>query len=305
MLFNYLSTPNDRREWVEAVRVARDILNQPAFAPFNDGELSPGPAVETDEEILDWVARGRRDRAAPLVHGEDGRSTTCRSTDPASMRVHGARGPPRRRRQRLPLRHQRQHLRAGDDGRREGRRPDPRQHPARPPSRCPTTATATTHRSTHRATAATDHDQARCGHDRNPSHDRPTPTASDAPERRRARRSTDLWKIFGPGADKIIGTPDADLSRAELKAKTGCVAGVKDVSFDVAPGRGLRGDGPVRLRQVDAGALPDPADRADGRHRRDRRRRRRPAPPSRSCATCAATTCRWCSSTSVCCRTGR
>ena len=55
MLFNYLSTAQDRREWVEAVRVARDILNQPAFAPFNDGELSPGPSVETDEEILDWV----------------------------------------------------------------------------------------------------------------------------------------------------------------------------------------------------------------------------------------------------------
>ena len=44
MLFNYLSTPTDRKEWVEAIRVARDILNQPAFAPFNDGELSPGPA---------------------------------------------------------------------------------------------------------------------------------------------------------------------------------------------------------------------------------------------------------------------
>ena len=55
MQFNYLSTPTDRKEWVEAVRVARDILNQPAFAPYNDGELSPGPSVETDEEILDWV----------------------------------------------------------------------------------------------------------------------------------------------------------------------------------------------------------------------------------------------------------
>ena len=43
MQFNYLSTPTDRREWVEAIRVARDILNQPAFAPYNDGELSPGP----------------------------------------------------------------------------------------------------------------------------------------------------------------------------------------------------------------------------------------------------------------------
>jgi choline dehydrogenase len=42
--FNYLSTPADCREWVEAIRVARDILSQPAFGPFNAGELSPGPA---------------------------------------------------------------------------------------------------------------------------------------------------------------------------------------------------------------------------------------------------------------------
>ena len=59
-----------------------------------------------------------------------------------------------------------------------------------------------------------------------------------------------LWKIFGPRADKIIGTPDADLPRAELKKKTGCVAGVKDVSFEVAPGEvfvvmGLSGSGTV------------------------------------------------------------
>src|SRR5947199_2825405 len=50
--FNYLSTPTDRKEWVEAVRVARKILNQPAMAEYNGGEISPGPSVESEEEIL-------------------------------------------------------------------------------------------------------------------------------------------------------------------------------------------------------------------------------------------------------------
>ena len=61
-----------------------------------------------------------------------------------------------------------------------------------------------------------------------------------------------LWKIFGQRADKIIGTPDAELSRADLKTKTGNVVGVKDVSFEVAPGEvfvvmGLSGSGKSTL----------------------------------------------------------
>ncbi|MEJ7162643.1 GMC oxidoreductase, partial [Staphylococcus epidermidis] len=54
-VFNYLSTKEDEREWIEAIKVARNILSQPALKPFDAGEISPGPDVQTDEEIIEWV----------------------------------------------------------------------------------------------------------------------------------------------------------------------------------------------------------------------------------------------------------
>ena len=88
---NYLSTEQDRREWVEAIRLSREILNQPAMAPYNGGEISPGDAVKTDDEILDWVGREGETALHP--------SCTCRMgvddhsvIDPLTMRVHDTQG---------------------------------------------------------------------------------------------------------------------------------------------------------------------------------------------------------------------
>ncbi len=89
--FNYLSTPEDRQEWIEAIGVARHILKQPAFEPYSTGELSPGAEVDGEERILEWV---RRD-AETALHP----SCTCRMgtdelsvVDPLTMRVHGVDG---------------------------------------------------------------------------------------------------------------------------------------------------------------------------------------------------------------------
>ena len=89
--FNYLSTAQDRREWIEAVRVARRLLNQPAMEPYNGGETSPGGAVETDDEIIDWVARDGETALHPSCTarmGVDAESVV----DPTTMRVHGLDG---------------------------------------------------------------------------------------------------------------------------------------------------------------------------------------------------------------------
>jgi len=80
-------------------------------------------------------------------------------------------------------------------------------------------------------------------------------------------RAAGVWKIFGPHADRIVGTPDAELPRAELRKKTGCVAAVRDVSLDVWPGEvfvvmGLSGSGKstlvrtlIRLIEPTAGSI--------------------------------------------------
>jgi choline dehydrogenase len=89
--FNYLSTAQDRREWVEAIRVARDILNQPAMTPFNGGEVSPGPAIETGQQILDWVGRDGETALHPSCTARMGIDSLS-VVDPVTMGVHGLDG---------------------------------------------------------------------------------------------------------------------------------------------------------------------------------------------------------------------
>jgi glycine betaine/proline transport system ATP-binding protein len=65
-------------------------------------------------------------------------------------------------------------------------------------------------------------------------------------------RAEGIWKVFGPHPGKLVGSPDADLPRGELREKTGCVVAVKDVSLEVWQGEvfvvmGLSGSGKSTL----------------------------------------------------------
>ncbi|WP_304841530.1 GMC family oxidoreductase [Hydrogenophaga sp.] len=55
--FNFLSTPKDRQTVVMAVRRAREIIATSPLADTIDQELAPGLQVQSDEDILDFVAK--------------------------------------------------------------------------------------------------------------------------------------------------------------------------------------------------------------------------------------------------------
>jgi choline dehydrogenase len=88
--FNYLATDHDRRELIEAVKLARELAAQPAFDEFRGAELYPGKDVVSDAQILEFV-RG-------VTETDFHPCGTCRmGTDDmaavdAEFRVHGLEG---------------------------------------------------------------------------------------------------------------------------------------------------------------------------------------------------------------------
>jgi choline dehydrogenase len=86
-VFNFLETAQDRALAIDAVRAIRAIVRQAAWDEFRGAEITPGPDVQSDTEILAWLRRAAGTNYHP--------SSTCRmGTDPLSVtdangRVHG------------------------------------------------------------------------------------------------------------------------------------------------------------------------------------------------------------------------
>jgi choline dehydrogenase len=77
LLFNYLQDPQDRQDLRTAVHLTREILAQPALAPFRGEELSPGANIQADAQIDAFVRKGVETCYHPVGTCRMGTGTDC------------------------------------------------------------------------------------------------------------------------------------------------------------------------------------------------------------------------------------
>ena len=90
ILFNYLQHPDDIEGFRACVRLTREIIAQPAFDDFRDGEIQPGEHIQTDEEIDAFVREAVESAYHPSCSckmGEDEMAVVDSQTN-----VHGIEG---------------------------------------------------------------------------------------------------------------------------------------------------------------------------------------------------------------------
>ena len=80
ILFNYLAHEADRECWLACVHLTREIIGQQAMDDFRGPEIEPGTAIQSDDDIIDWV----RDSGESAYHP----SCTCKmgsDSDPMAV----------------------------------------------------------------------------------------------------------------------------------------------------------------------------------------------------------------------------
>ena len=88
--FNFLSARADREGVVAAIRKGRELMATPPMREIVSEEIAPGPLVQSDDELIDWVRHNAETTYHPVG--------TCRmGTDPQAvvdpeLRVHGIAG---------------------------------------------------------------------------------------------------------------------------------------------------------------------------------------------------------------------
>ena len=90
--FNYMSTEQDWQDFRACVRLTREIFGQPAFAPFVQRELQPGPAVQSDAEIDAFIRAHAESAYHPCGTARMGRAEDPLAVVDPECRVIGVAG---------------------------------------------------------------------------------------------------------------------------------------------------------------------------------------------------------------------
>ena len=89
---NYLAAEHDRQTMVRGMRLIRQVMAQPAMAPYLEAEAIPGPDCASDAELLEYV----RAKGTTIFHPTStctmGPASNSRAVVDARLRVHGLGG---------------------------------------------------------------------------------------------------------------------------------------------------------------------------------------------------------------------
>ena len=87
---NYWQEPDDRRRHIEGLRIARDILRQPALQPFLEAERLPGPGIQSDQDLFEYACANAKTQHHPVGTCKMGIDDMA-VVDP-ELKVHGISG---------------------------------------------------------------------------------------------------------------------------------------------------------------------------------------------------------------------
>ncbi len=92
VFFNYMSRPEDWEEMRACVRLTREVFAQAAFAPYRGREIQPGAAVQSDEQIDEFIRRHVESAYHPSCSCRMGRPDDPMSVVDPQARVIGMEG---------------------------------------------------------------------------------------------------------------------------------------------------------------------------------------------------------------------
>jgi choline dehydrogenase len=89
---NYLSTSEDQQVAADSLRVARNIMAQPALQPYKPAEFKPGVQYQTDADLTQLAGDIATTIFHPVGTAKMGLAQDAMSVTDSRLRVHGIRG---------------------------------------------------------------------------------------------------------------------------------------------------------------------------------------------------------------------